>query len=201
MYLHIVPALYHTLKNKCYLERVFIPEIDFVIKSEDLSTGSPFANMFFNIGSRKCHKPEVGILVKTDQKLKNFTTVSVWNIEGLPNITHKVITYIDDDSYDMVTHDAKLTMPTKLWDNRTHPAYEGEASKNYIPRMDSVKAGDRDLACDMWEEYDWGDYLIEREESYLALTIPSQRIMEARTKKTGRYSLMPALENAFIAPC
>lgn len=39
MYLHIVPNLFHLMANKCSLESIAIPELDFKIEGDVLSVG------------------------------------------------------------------------------------------------------------------------------------------------------------------
>ncbi len=108
MYLHIVPQLFHLMANKCHLESIVIPELDFKIEVDALSTGRPHPNKNIWVGMRKGRKAINGLLLKTDKHLKWFTADYQWHIENMGLITHRVTTYIEDNEFDMVSQDIML---------------------------------------------------------------------------------------------
>lgn len=56
MYLHLVPRLFHLMANKCHLESITIPELDFIIEGDALSTGRPYPNKNIWVGMEKGRK-------------------------------------------------------------------------------------------------------------------------------------------------
>lgn len=176
MYLHIVPKLYHLMGNKCRLESVYIPELNFKIDGDDLSTGRPWPNKCVWVGMRKGKKAINGILLKTDKELKWFTTEYQWDIDNMGMISHRVTTYIEDDDFDLVSQDILLNGGFDKWKSRVHSAYENLSPVKIQPKMESFLNKPGEDTFDMWEEYDWGDFLLSREESLLLHTIQSERL-------------------------
>lgn len=41
MYLHLVPRLFHLMANKCHLESITIPELDFIIEGDACQREDP----------------------------------------------------------------------------------------------------------------------------------------------------------------
>nr|WP_255252102.1 DUF6012 family protein [Klebsiella pneumoniae] len=68
MYLHLVPTLYHTISNKCRLESVTIPELEFEIKGDALSCGRPFPNKRLTVGMQKIVKPWLAYFLSMKRK-------------------------------------------------------------------------------------------------------------------------------------
>lgn len=159
MYLHIVPRLFHLMANKCHLESVTIPELDFIIKSDALSTGRPYPNKNIWVGMRKGRKAINGILLKTDKHLKWFTTDYQWHIEKMGLITHRVTNYIEDSDFDMVSQDIMLNGGFEQWESRRHSTYNEISPAKNQPRMESFLSnpGKRD-SHDTWRVFDWGGF-------------------------------------------
>ncbi|EDR7001701.1 hypothetical protein ZG96_004433 [Salmonella enterica subsp. enterica serovar Java] len=176
MYLHIVPNLFHLMANKCSLESISIPELDFKIEGDALSVGRPWPNKNIWVGMRKGRKAINGILLKTDKKLKWFTTEYQWDIEIMGMISHRVTTYIEDDDFDLVSQDILLNGGFDKWKNRVHSAYENLSPVKIQPQMKSFLNKPGGNTHDVWEEYDWGAFLLSREESLLLHTIQSERL-------------------------
>ncbi|EDQ1914833.1 hypothetical protein OFW54_004377 [Salmonella enterica] len=195
MYLHIVPRLFHLMANKCHLESVTIPELDFIIKSDALSTGRPYPNKNIWVGMRKGRKAINGILLKTDKSLKWFTTDYQWHIENMGLITHRVTNYIEDSDFDMVSQDIMLNGGFEQWESRRHSAYDEISPAKNQPRMESFLSnpGKRD-SHDTWRVFDWGDFLELREESLLLHTIQSERL----NTDFPLFSRLPSLEQTII---
>ncbi|MGS6255010.1 DUF6012 family protein [Enterobacter asburiae] len=176
MYLHLVPRLFHLMANKCHLESITIPELDFIIEGDALSTGRPYPNKNIWVSMRKGRKAINGLLLKTDKHLKWFTTDYQWNIENMGMINHRVTTYIEDNDFDMVSHDIMLNGGFDSWDRRVHSAYENLAPVKIQPKMESFLNKPGENTHDVWIEYEWGDFLKSREESLLLHTIQSERL-------------------------
>lgn len=195
MYLHIVPQLFHLMANKCHLESVAIPELNFRIEGDALSTGRPHPNKNIWVGMRKGRKAINGILLKTDKHLKGFTAEYQWYIESMGVITHRVTTYIEDNEFDMISHDIMLNGGFEQWESRRHLVYNGISPAKNQPRMESFlsNAGERD-SHDTWRVFDWGDFLELREESLLLHTIQSERL----NTDFPLFSRLPLLEQAII---
>lgn len=194
MYLHIVPQLFHLMANKCHLESIIIPELDFKIESDALSTGRPHPNKNIWVGMRKGRKAINGLLIKTDKKLKWFTAEYQWSIEKMGVINHRVITYIEDNEFDMVSHDIMLNSGFEQWENRRHAAYNGISPAKNQPRMESFLNKPGEETHDVWQEYDWGDFLLSREESLLLHTIQSERLIT----DLSLFRRLPSTEQAII---
>lgn len=191
MYLHIVPALLHRMANECFLKSITIPELDFNLTSESLSTKRPYPNKTIWVGMLKGRKALEGILLKTDKKLDWFTTEYQWEIEGLDSIRHTVTTYIEDHDYDLVSHNILLGDGYKNWESRRHQAYKGIAPVHIQPMMKSLYTPDEKREShDTWTTYEWGDFLNMREESLLLHSIESERL-------SSHYSdRLPTLDSA-----
>lgn len=192
MYLHIVPQLFHLMANKCQLESVAIPELNFRIERDALSTSRPHPNKNIWVGMRKGRKAINGLLLKTDKHLKWFTTEYQWNIEDMGVISHRVNNYIEDDEFDMVSQDIMLNGGFDKWNTRVHPAYDNLAPVKIQPKMESflTKAGKE--SHDVWVEYEWGNFLESREESLLLHTIQSERL----NTKFSLFERLPSFEQA-----
>lgn len=194
MYLHIVPRLFHLMANKCHPESVNIPELDFRIEGDALSTGRPYPNKNIWVGMRKGRKAINGLLLKTDKPLKWFTTDYQWYIENMGMINHRVTTYIEDGDFDMVSQDIMLNGGFEQWESRVHSAYENLAPVEIQPTMESFLNKPGENTHDVWIEYEWGDFLISREESLLLHTIQSERL----NTDFPLFSRLPSLEQAII---
>lgn len=176
MYLHIVPKLYHLMGNKCRLESVYIPELNFKIDGDDLSTGRPWPNKCVWVGMRKGRKSVNGLILQTDEKLRWFTARYTWDIEDMGLIYHQVNTYIEDDEFDMVSQEILLNGAFDRWSDRVHSAYENKPPARIQPKMESLLNKPGEDSHDVWKEFDWGDFLLSREESLLLHTIQSERL-------------------------
>lgn len=192
MYLHIVPKLFHLMANKCRLESIVIPELDFQIEDNALSTGRPWPNKNIWVGMKKGRKAINGLLLKTDKKLKWFTTECKWSIEGMGVISHRVTSYIEDDEFDMVSQEIMLSDRFDKWENRRHSAYDNLPPAKIQPKMESLLTKPGEESHDMWEEYTWGDFLLSREESLLLHTIQSDRL----NTNFSLFNRLPSLEQA-----
>ncbi|OSK15953.1 hypothetical protein EAMG_05271 [Escherichia coli M056] len=194
MYLHIVPELFHLMANKCSLKSIVIPELNFKIEEDALSVGRPWANKCLWVGMRKGRKAIKGILIKTDIKLKWFTCEYDWNIENFGVIKHRVTSYIEDDDFDLVSHEIPLNGGFDEWESRIHSAYENKPPVQIQPKMESLLKNYGEETHDVWREYDWGDFLLSREESLLLHTIQSQRL----NTDFPLFNRLPSFESALV---
>lgn len=194
MYLHIVPKLFHLMANKCHLESIVIPELDFRIEGDALSTGRPHPNKNIWVGMRKGRKAINGLLLKTDKHFKSFTADYQWHIEDMGMINHRVTTYIEDNEFDMVSQDIMLNGGFDKWKSRVHEAYENWAPVRVQPKMESFVNKPGEETLDVWQEYDWGDFLLSREERLLLHTIQSERL----NTDFSLFSRLPSPEQAII---
>lgn len=194
MYLHIVPTLFHLMANKCHLESIFIPELDFKIEGDALSTGRPHPNKNIWVGMKKGRKAINGLLLKTNKHLKSFTADYQWDIENLGMIKHRVTTYIEDDEFDMVSQDIMLNGGFDEWKSRVHSAYENLAPVRIQPKMESFLNKPGKEKHDVWKKYSWGDFLLSREESLLLYTIQSERL----NTDCSMFRRLPSLDQAII---
>lgn len=180
-YYHLIPRLINFSKAKCKLISLSVPEIGLELNTERLSTVRPFPNKHIYVGMAKGKKATVGLLVQTEEKHKSFTMISKWQVEGMQESTHIVNTHIEDDCHDLVSHSALLCQGfdkgnEEVWGYRVHPSYENQPPVVIDPTMEMMKAKERALSHDVYINYPWGDFVYKREESYLALTIPSERL-------------------------
>lgn len=194
MIIHIVPKLFHLMANKCHLQSIEIPELSFKIESNDLSVGRPWPNKNIWVGMRRGRKAMNGLLLKTDKYLKSFTADYQWHIEGMGMINHRVKTYIEDNEFDMVSQDIMLNGGFDKWKSRVHEAYENWAPVRVQPKMESFVNKPGEETLDVWQEYDWGDFLLSREERLLLHTIQSERL----NTNFPLFSRLPTLEQAII---
>ncbi|QTP13399.1 DUF6012 family protein [Serratia symbiotica] len=180
-YYHLVPRFTNNTKAKCKLMSLAVPEFGLKLDSGSLSTVRPFPNKSNYVGMPKGKKATVGLLVQTQEKHKSFTMISKWQVEGFKESTHILHTYVDDELHDLVSHSTLLCVGygkanEQVWGYRVHPSYENQSPAVIDPRMENVLTVERDLAHDVYINYPWGDFILEREESYLAVTIPSERL-------------------------
>lgn len=192
MYIHIVPQLFHLMANKCHLESIAIPELDFKVEGDALSTGRPHPNKNIWIGMRKGRKAINGLLLKTDKNLQWFTAEYQWSIENMGMINHRVTTYIEDNEFDMVSQDIMLNNGFDKWEPRIHSAYENMAPVKIQARMESFISKPGKETHDMWVEYEWGSFLESRDESLLLHTIQSERLNTG----VSLFSRLPSFEQA-----
>lgn len=177
MYYHIVPKLFHLMANKCQLESVRVPELNFFINKGEVSTCKPFRNKNLWSGMVKGKKSVNGILLKSDAVFTSFNVEYIWNIDGMGLISHKVTNWVEDDEYDLVSQEILLNHAFGAWQNRTHHSYRYLSPVQIQPIMESwlTRQHKRD-SHDVWTEYDWGSFLNSREESLLLHTIQSERL-------------------------
>lgn len=194
MFIHIVPSLFHLMANKCHLESITIPELDFKIEGEALSTGRPHPNKNIWVGMKKGRKAINGLLLKTDKHLSSFTADYQWNIESLGMIKHHVTTYVEDDEFDMVSQDIMLNGGFDGWKSRVHSDYENLAPVRIQPKMESFLNKPGKDTHDVWKEYSWGDFLLSREESLLLHTIQSERL----NTECSMFRRLPSTDQAII---
>ncbi|EMN5850633.1 hypothetical protein RJO36_004095 [Enterobacter hormaechei] len=194
MFIHIVPSLFHLMANKCHLESITIPELNFKIEGEALSTGRPHPNKNIWVGMKKSRKAINGLLLKTDKTLKWFTAEYQWCIENMGKITHRVTTYIEDNEFDMVSQDIMLNGGFDKWESRVHSAYENLAPVRIQPKMESFLNKPGKETHDVWKEYSWGDFLLSREESLLLHTIQSERL----NTECSMFRRLPSTDQAII---
>ncbi|EBV0534673.1 DUF6012 family protein [Escherichia coli] len=176
MYLHLVPKLFHRMANKCSLKSISIPELDFIIDSDSLSVGRPWPNKCVWVGMRKGRKAVNGLILQTNKKLRRFTTIYTWDIENMGLIHHQVNAYIEDDEFDMVSQEFLLNGAFDKWSDRVHTAYENKPPAKIQPKMESLLNNPGEDSHDVWEEFEWGNFLISREESILLHTIQPERL-------------------------
>jgi hypothetical protein len=180
------------MANKCHLESIAIPELDFKVEGDALSTGRPHPNKNIWIGMRKGRKAINGLLLKTDKNLQLFTAEYQWSIENMGVINHRVTTYIEDNEFDMVSQDIMLNNGFDTWEPRIHSAYENMAPVKIQARMESFISKPGKETHDMWVEYEWGSFLESRDESLLLHTIQSERL----NTEVSLFSRLPSFEQA-----
>jgi len=106
-------------------------------------------------------------------------------------IHHRVTAYIEDEQFDMVSQDIMLNGGFDKWKSRVHTAYENLAPAKIQPKMESFLNKPGDETHDVWQEYDWGDFLLSREESLLLHTIQSERL----NTDFSLFNRLPSFEN------
>lgn len=193
MYIHIVPKLYHLMANKCSLKSISIPELDFIIDSESLSVGRPWPNKCLWVGMRKEGSQLMASFCK-QIKLRWFTTIYTWDIEDMGLIYHQVNTYIEDDDFDMVSQEILLNGSFDKWSNRVHSAYENKPPARIQPKMESLLNKPGENSHDVWKEFEWGDFLLSREESLLLHTIQSERL----NTDCSLFKRQPSIESVLV---
>ncbi len=191
MYLHIVPLLFHRMANDCSLKSITIPELNLKIESDLLSTKRPYPNKTIWVGMLKGRKAIEGILLETKKEITSFDVKYQWQIEGMGVIEHKITTYIEDSDFDLVSHKICLNDSFDGWEKRRHRDYGNKAPIYIEPMMESLayEIGARD-SYDVLTEYEWGNFLNQREESLLLHTIQSERL------NCKYFDRLPKIENA-----
>lgn len=135
-----------------------------------------------------------GLVLQTDKKLRWFTTIYTWDIEDMGLIYHQVNTYIEDDDFDMVSQEILLNGSFDKWSNRVHSAYENKPPARIQPKMESLLNKPGENSHDVWEEFEWGDFLLSREESLLLHTIQSERL----NTDCSLFKRQPSIESALV---
>ncbi|EOW0183137.1 DUF6012 family protein [Klebsiella aerogenes] len=97
--------------------------------------------------------------------------------------------------------DKKLRWFTTIytWDiedmgNRVHSAYENKPPARIQPKMESLLNKPGENSHDVWEEFEWGDFLLSREESLLLHTIQSERL----STDCSLFKRQPSIESALV---
>ncbi|EAR4523483.1 hypothetical protein EOF67_23735, partial [Salmonella enterica] len=72
--------------------------------------------------------------------------------------------------------------------------YENKSPVQIQPRMESFIAKPGKESHDVWVEYNWGDFLVSREESLLLHTIQSERL----NTDFSLFSRLPSTEQAIV---
>ncbi|HHI0133762.1 TPA: DUF6012 family protein [Escherichia coli] len=121
-------------------------------------------------------------------------TIYTWDIEDMGLIYHQVNTYIEDDNFDMVSQEILLNGSFDKWSNRVHSAYENKPPARIQPKMESLLNKPGENSHDVWEEFEWGDFLLSREESLLLHTIQSERL----STDCSLFKRQPSIESALV---
>ncbi|BDA57572.1 MULTISPECIES: DUF6012 family protein [Enterobacterales] len=174
MYLHLVPTLYHIISNKCQLESVTIPELEFEIKGDALSCGRPYPNKRLNVGMLKNRKAMVGLLLEYDKQISQFTTEYKWAIENIGVVQHNIKTIVLDSEFDLISQCIGLNIGLDEWKPRLHPSYQKVAPVKIQPMMESYRTGEavNKLQHDVWAN----NALLFRTETLLLHTLESERL-------------------------
>lgn len=135
MYIHIVPQLIQEFYGEVKLLSVSIPELNFNIEQTKLFSKNPYPNKNYQVGMTKNRKAIIGILLKTEKKLKKFTTIYEWEVERLGKLTHVIENYIEDEKYDLVSQDITLNIGFSDFENRVYKKYEGISPMNIMAVM------------------------------------------------------------------
>ncbi|HHI0775000.1 TPA: DUF6012 family protein [Klebsiella pneumoniae] len=178
MYLHLVPTLYHTISNKCRLESVTIPELEFEIKGDALSCGRPFPNKRLTVGMHKNRKAMVGLLLEYEKKVSHFTTQYKWYIREIGFVQHNIKTIVMDSEFDLISQYIGLNIGLDEFKPRLHPSYHKVAPVKIQPMMESYRTGEavNTLQHDVWEN----NVLLSRTETLLLNTLESDRLSRYR---------------------
>lgn len=199
MYLHLVPKILHLMGNDVSIVSVSVPEFSLTLTSDDVVAMKPYPNKAYHVAMLKGRKALNGFLVKCPHKLEQFTMVTIWKIEDYGLITHSVNTFIDDDKYDLVSHDLLLAEAYygagEENPRRFHPCYYDFAPVHIEPYMESRLETEPNLEGDVWETYSWGEFLREREEGFRALSMSSGRLNHPKHIRGNRY---PQVDQAII---
>ncbi|WP_261588884.1 DUF6012 family protein, partial [Escherichia coli] len=126
MYLHLVPRILHHMKNKCTLMSVSVPELSLELKADSLVAMKPYPNKTYHVGMLKGRRALNGFLVKSPRTLAEFTMITLWEIDGFGEISHTVKTLVQDNDYDLVSHDVLLA-------HAYHQTEEGCQRQDYWP--------------------------------------------------------------------
>ncbi|WP_154974905.1 DUF6012 family protein [Klebsiella grimontii] len=174
MYLHLVPTLYHIISNKCKLESVTIPELEFEIKGDELSCGRPYPNKRLNVGMLKNRKAMVGLLLEYNKQLSQFTTEYKWVIENIGIVQHHIKTIVLDSEFDLISQYIGLNIGLDELKSRLHPSYHKVAPVKIQPMMESYRSGEavNHLQHDVWDK----NVLLSRTETLLLHTLESERL-------------------------
>ncbi|EKR8676178.1 hypothetical protein P9K21_005198, partial [Escherichia coli] len=100
----------------------------------------------------------------------------------------------EDNEFDMVSQEILLNGSFDKWSDRVHSAYEGKPPAIIQPKMESFLKRPGEDSHDMWEEFEWGNFLISREESILLHTIQSERL----TTDFSLFKRQPSIESALV---
>ena len=113
---------------------------------------------------------------------------------GMRKGRKSVNTYIEDDDFDMVSQEILLNGSFDKWSNRVHSAYENKPPARIQPKMESLLNKPGENSHDVWEEFEWGDFLLSREESLLLHTIQSERL----STDCSLFKRQPSIESALV---
>lgn len=73
-------------------------------------------------------------------------------------------------------------------------AYENKPPARIQPKMESLLNKPGENSHDVWEEFEWGDFLLSREESLLLHTIQSERL----STDCSLFKRQPSIESALV---
>lgn len=128
MFIHVVPIININDARKIELISIKLPEYNIEIQKDDLSTGKPFKNKFFRVGSLKSKKAMIGVLIEVPHFLSHFSSVFEWNVSRLDApIIHTVNCHVLDQEYELVSQDFSLSRRFQRYEPRTSELYNGMA--------------------------------------------------------------------------
>ncbi|WP_258168964.1 DUF6012 family protein [Salmonella enterica] len=107
---------------------VSVPELSLELKADSLVAMKPYPNKTYHVGMLKGRRALNGFLVKSPRTLAEFTMITLWEIDGFGEISHTVKTLVQDNDYDLVSHDVLLAHAYHQTEEglgyRVHPSYD-----------------------------------------------------------------------------
>lgn len=201
MLVHLAPQMFACRKNEpCSLIDLTCAEFGlFLDGGKELTARRPYPNKDYLVACRKVgQKAMNGILIESQEPIREFTVVVRWAVAASHIATHRVRYIVLDDEYDTLSENMVLWYATHEscggLESRWPEDYGYGTPATTQPRMEVFGRLNKD--GDFSDVINDQGVLIERSEVFRLPTLQRQRVLNVERSFDPR---IPAIETAFLA--
>ncbi|KIZ48457.1 hypothetical protein UM91_22020 [Pseudomonas oryzihabitans] len=198
MLLHIIPRLYTHRGSEppCELIDFHCPALGLRLRNGiDIVARRPFPNKNYQVACRKIgQKAWNGFMIETNERVREFTTLTRWAVGGERVVNHQVQYIILDDEFDAISGDMLLWHGTSEWSQRYPQVAEQWSPASAHPRMELTPSERNGHYAD---RLDSRGRIVERSEVFQVHTLERERIQNVAGRILS--DRIPPTEPAFPA--
>lgn len=196
MLIHIRPHLYSQFLTAEIVD-LSVEQLGLKLQGGvDLTTKSPYPNKKYYVASRKIGRKAMdGILIETNDVVKEFTMVAHW-LHSYGSVVEHVVHYrVLDNEFDAISDDATMwnAMSASLggWQSR----WPQGAKPNPLRYEHVMALEPQESSRELDLEFDLSGIVCFREETFPLPTLERERVL-GHIDATGK-KLVPSIEHAF----
>lgn len=191
MLIHLVPRMFAcpVTESLCELYDFESPELGLKLSGDqDLIGRRPFPNKKYLVANRRVGRKAMnGFLIETKAPIRNFTTITRWNVIDRESVVSHRVTYrILDDEMDAITEDMTYWYAmSKALGGYAARWPEGRKSTpaQHQPSMELIS---RERSRRIVDSCDLDGLVMERAEEFVMHTVERERIVNRGNRDTDR---------------